>query len=74
MLQWFIKFPEFFEFNQSSDPFRKNSNVPEPFLDPISDQGHILSEKSYLWDGHAYLQVLQRSRLFFLPYVTLSMR
>ena len=48
--------------------------MPEPFLDPISDQGHILTEKSYLLDGHAYVQVLHRSRLFFLRYVTLSKR
>ena len=32
MLQWFIRFPEFAEFtefNESSAPFRKNSNVGE---------------------------------------------
>ena len=27
MLQWFIRFPEFAEFNESSAPFRKNSTV-----------------------------------------------
>ena len=26
MLQWFIRFPDFSEFNESSVPFRKNSN------------------------------------------------
>ena len=32
MLQWFVRineFAEFTEFNDSSAPFRKNSNVPE---------------------------------------------
>ena len=29
MLQWFIRFPEFAEFNENSAPFRKNSNIGE---------------------------------------------
>ena len=28
MLQWFLRFSEFPEFNESSAPFRENSNVP----------------------------------------------
>ena len=31
MLQWFIRFPEFAEFTESSAPFRKNCNVSETY-------------------------------------------
>ena len=32
MFQWFIRFPEFTEFNDSSVPFMKNSNIADLVL------------------------------------------
>ena len=46
MLQWFIKFPElaeFTEFNKSSAPFRKNSNIADLVLAEQSEVYPLMS-------------------------------
>ena len=41
MLQWFIRFPGFAEFNESSAPFRKLPNIVNS---PIREKDYILKK------------------------------
>ena len=74
MLQWFIRFPEFAEFNESSAPFRKNYNEQMSlfgFCLPFEENG-VDCVFGHSMHFHWLCSVVKRERQYF--YRCLSVR
>ena len=69
MLQWFMRFPEFADFNKSSAPFRKNSESSAPFR---KNSIQMESEWFY-WSTRLPLLLNKYHRCIYYRYRSLSL-